>query len=183
MSYLKRLAPALALLLVFFHTPAKADPVQLTGGFFRFTTPHTGLASVAGNNFSLFFSNDELVPTGEPRQGFGVDPFRGFGEVTFNGIRTITVVGNIRYLGDVLTGEVKGYNFPDDPFTNIPPLFSVTFAGYGYSVEGNDEFNNRFKQFVVTGATPAPEPASLVLSLTGVAGLGGLLRRRHWHGG
>ncbi len=176
---LKQIAlfPALALFaLCLLAHDARADTVVLTGGS---VTTLSGVATVnlSAPNFALNYTGD--IPPGSP-SAFTLNSVTqsiGFPFVTYNGTTSSFFSGSLSFNDTLLTGGVTAYATMDDMFFNTNPLFTVNFSGPGFMTVSNVGGLTQ-RQFTVA----TPEPVTLLLFGTGLAGAAATRLRRRRRG-
>jgi hypothetical protein len=174
---LKRIAllPALFALCLFAHD-ARADTVVLTSGTVT-TLAGVGSVQLAGPGFSLNYLGE--IPLGSPST-IGLNSVTqsfGFPFVTYNGVTATIFSGSLTFNDSLLTGNVTAYATMDDLFFRVNPLFMVDFSGPGFITVSNV---GGFTQRQFTVATP--EPVTLLLFGTGLAGAAATRLRRRRRG-
>ena len=155
-------------------SPAHADSVTLTGGTAS-TLVGIGTVHLSGNNFTLNYVG-ELPPGATTTIGMNsVTLSLGFPNVTYAGVSSSFFSGALSFDNSLLIGSVTAYASMDDMFFKVNPLFAVNFSGAGFlTVSDVGGFTQR--QFTVAPVA-TPEPVTLLLLGTGLAG-GAALRRR-----
>ncbi|HVG30160.1 MAG TPA: PEP-CTERM sorting domain-containing protein [Pyrinomonadaceae bacterium] len=152
-------------------SPARADNVTLTGGTAS-TLAGVGTAHLSGGNFNLNYTG-ELPPGATTTVGMN-SVISGFGltNVTYAGVTSNFFTGTFSFDNAFLSGVLTAYGSMDDMFLKVNPLFVVNFGGTGFLTASNVGGSTQ-RQFTVT----TPEPVTLLLLGSGLAG-GAALRRR-----
>jgi hypothetical protein len=177
-----RLAPALLPLALLFiallPAGAQADPIVLTSGEIVVDrTTRTASVNLVGPNFSVRFSTDLQFDFGFSAGNFRTSTFScgcdGLGMATFDGFTTQNMIGNGTYNTQSISGRISLYTAG---FPSGTPVFTLDYVGAGFLAVDTPTFT----RFVITGGTPSavPEPATLLLLGSGLAGVAVRIRKR-----
>jgi hypothetical protein len=159
----------------------RADTITLTGG--RVIVNRTLVGStvftvdLVGEGFNLHFFEDRTVsfPTSfdYPTSTFGCG-CDGIGTVTFNGVTNNAFAGGGNFTDSTIFGSLTIFgNF--DSINQPPYPFTLVYIGTGVL-----ERSGNITTFTVN--SPVPEPATLLLLATGLAGTAAAWRRRRARG-
>ena len=174
------LLPALALFAVCLLAPAAhADPVVITGGTVT-TISGTGRVVLSGEGFALnyFGETNPFNPLSVTINTVTLS----FGSPTasFNGVTATVFSGGVTFNDSTLTGNIRAFASAEDMFFQRNPLFTIDFTGMGFLtvslVDGSTQ-----RQFTVAPVA-TPEPLTLLMFGTGLAGVAALRRRRRRDG-
>ena len=172
MTRLLRQSLAAASFLLFFGAQTvRADDVTLTSGFMERTGRDVRF-NLTGPGFLLSGFGDLAGPPGSFTFSFNTVT-DATGSVSFNGVSSRSFRGGGSFTNTFISGAVTAY---PDLFHTQPPLFSVTFSGNGLLVI--DTTGPTVRTFLVGSSAPVPEPATLLLLATGLAGVSLKARRR-----
>jgi len=168
-----RLKPMLllGLLTIFLSLPdtVQADAVVLTGGAVSIQVPpgQTSISIIRPGVFSLSYVNSEHI--GPLATIFSFQSItQGFGSASLNGMTAQFFTGLVTFNNSSLTGNLTAFATLDDAFANNP-LFTVNFSGEGFliSTASSHTFN-----------VVVPEPVTVLLFGSGLAGLVAVVKRR-----
>jgi hypothetical protein len=153
--------------------------VTLTGGTAS-TLTGIGTVNLLGSNFALSYRGE--IPPGVTT-AIGINSVtQGLGQpiLSFNGAMPSIFTGSLAFNQSTLTGSITAYATMDDLFFNRSPLFTVNFSGNGFLTTTNIVGVGTENRFTITST---PEPATMVLLSTGLAGAAFGRRRRARRGG
>lgn len=177
----------LVISLLLFVSVAEADPIVLTSGVFSSTASGSGPSGVlitdavgAGPDLSFQGHNvNDLCNPCLASQGGSITTLNfglfGSGTVIYQGIQYNNFSLSFGFNSDTVTGQITVFENAG-PANNNTVLFTLEFIGNGFSSElFFPETQSQRHTFTV--AEPIPEPASLLLIVSGLVALG-LKRRR-----
>jgi hypothetical protein len=159
---------------------AKADQVDDVNLVFASGATFTGQVDFADDYSSITGVNGTLTDYED-----GISGFTGTGSDSINWVWGLC--GNCSGLGGdefgnlLMDGTPFGNGFGDYSnfvaftydYSNAPTLLLVDAGNIGVDVD--------FQDFLVSGSvTPTPEPGTMLLFSSGLAGLAGLVRHRRW---
>lgn len=165
----------LGMLAVFLSLPAtaQADAVVLTSGTVSIQVPpgQTSISVSRPGVFSLTYVNSEHI--GPLATIFSFQSItQGFGSASLNGMTAQFFTGLVSFDNSLLTGNLTAFATLDDALANNP-LFTVNFSGDGFLVSTLSS-----RTFNVVVPEPVPEPVSVLLFGSGLAGLMAVVKRR-----
>ena len=172
-----RLKPKLLLGLfaIFLALPAtvRADDVVVTGGTVSIQVPpgQTSVSVLHPGVFSLTYVNSEHI--GPLATVFSFQSItQGSGSATLNGMTSQFFTGLLSFDNSSLTGNLTAYATLNDALANNP-LFTVNFSGDGFLISTSSSHT-----FNVEAPEPVPEPVTVLLFGSGLAGLMTVVKRR-----
>lgn len=168
----------LGLLTIFLGLPAAvlADGLLVTGGTVSIQVPpgQTSISIVRPDVFSLTYINSEHL--GPLATVFSFQSItQGSGSASLNGMTSQFFTGLISFDNSSLTGSLTAFATLDDAFANNP-LFTVNFSGDGFLISSSS--SHTFNVVAPEPNVVVPEPVTVLLFGSGLAGLMAVVKRR-----